>query len=624
MRELATRAGLPPATADGYVRGKHLPSPAQIGPFCSLLVACGITDKRELAAWQEALARIRASSDGRVGESRGRQRGEGTINPYRGLRPFEAGDASLFFGRAAFIDEILGRLARLQDSTQDGPRLLFIVGASGSGKSSVLRAGVVPAVARGGLGGGDRWRSLVMVPGADPLGALDNALAAAQSPAAPGGMHRLLIIDQFEDLYTYIGDEAERKRFVGALAALGPDTLIVVGLRADFLDRVAGDATLAPSLEEWRLAVPPLSEVELRAAIAQPAKAYGVTVEDALVELVLADMLPARRPGAIADHSALPLLSHALFAAWEHHTHSRLTAADLRAAGGLRGAVQQSAEQVYQESSLADRERARRMFLRMVNLYEGTIATRRGIAREALCATEPGLDAKMDELLDRFVAKRLVAVGEQHIEISHDALLIAWPRLAGWIAADHTGRRTNRQPTSPANGRQSCCLDNNVPMRGSVLTGIETSAGDTDNRAALDRRHLAGSVQVRAAGRDGVRQEIGPRRWLAAAIAVLLLVAAAAIGHTLDAMNDARQRWAASTSPSMPGTGHVVPAVPTATPRPPAPAASKAPSPAPYVARSAMSQTASPKATTRAKTPPGQAKSHSGPHQTGQTQHAQR
>ena len=627
VRELATRAGLPRATADGYVRGKHLPSLAQVEPFRSLLVACGITAEDELLAWQEAVARIRASSDGRVGESRGRRRGESTGNPYRGLRHLDVEDAGLFFGREAFVGEVLDRLARLRDSTADGLRLLFIVGASGSGKSSALRAGIVPAVAEGALSGGGRWSTPVMVPGADPAGALENALAATQSPAtstgaAGTGTQRLLVIDQFEQLYTHISEDAERERFAAALAALGSDTLIVAGLRADFLTSVAGDAVFAPSLEDWRMSIPRLSEVELCAAVASPAEACGATVDKALVDLVLSDVLPVRRPGAAADHCALPLLSQALFLAWEHHTYSHLTVADYQAGGGLHAAVRQIAKQVDQELSLPDRELARRMLLRLVDVDEDGIAGRRRAAREELSATDPGITTKMGELLEYFVARRLITADEQHIEISHDALLTAWPRLAEWIAADHAGLRTHRRLTSAANGWRSAGRDDRLLMRDGVLADVEEWAGDADNRAAmngLEVMYLSASTRARATTHGRTRRRIrAPRRRLVAA-AVLLLVAVAVLGYVLrnTGIGHTRRQWTASTN--FPGCSPPIaltaPTTPTGSAAPPAPAGSQP------VTQAIRLRAPSAKATQDAKTPPGQLKPKNNPHQTAAAKH---
>ncbi|MEU4244909.1 helix-turn-helix domain-containing protein [Actinoplanes sp. NPDC026619] len=523
IRELASRAGLPTATVGDYVKGRHLPGPAQSAQFRKLLEASGVSDPDELARWQDALNRVRASTDGR----QSRRGPDGA--PYPGLRPFEAADAALFFGREAFLAAVLERLSALLES-DISHKLLFVVGASGSGKSSLLRAGVQPAVLDGALG--DSWSVAIMVPGTDPVAALEQALAGAEEP-------RLLIVDQFEELYTEAGADED---FVAALAGLGPQTLVLAGMRADFFPRAAADPHLVPALQGWQMVVPPLTEQELRSAITDPADAWQVTVDEALVEVLLAEILPVRRP-----ENALPLLSHALLTAWGQRTKGRLTLNHYRAAGGLGGAVQQSAEQAYAELSAEEQELARRLFLRLVTIDDDHVTTKRRITRSEL----PASGDDVEPVIERFVARRLITVDEHNLEISHDALLTAWPRLADWIAADHAGLLLHRRLTGAAKAWQEESADD-LLMRGNILSDVTEWAGDADHRAsmnALELDYLDRSAAARDAEQRVERRRIVVLRRLVAALMVLVVVSAGSAGYAFRASHvAATQRKAADVA----------------------------------------------------------------------------
>jgi len=519
IRELAARCDLPAATVGDYMKGRHLPGPAQADQFRKLLRACGVTDPAELNDWRETVDRLRAATDGR----QARRVPEGS--PYRGLRPFEAEDAGLFFGRERFLAQLLARLTELR-AAGDGPRLLFLIGASGSGKSSLLRAGVQPAVARGALGPDEAWSVTILVPGSDPAAALDRARSDAGGP-------RLIVVDQFEELYT-LADPDSAAKFVAALATLGPETLVLAGMRADFFPSAAADPALLPALQKWQLVVPPLTEPELRSAIVDPAAAWQVEVDEALVEVALADVFPSRRPGATGYQNALPLLSHALLAAWGRLDRGRrLTLAHYREAGGLRGAVQKSAEQAYAELSEDERTLVRRLFLRLVTIDDDYVITKRRITRAEL----PSGDVPVEPVIERFVTRRLITVDGQHIEISHDALLTAWPRLAGWIAADHEGLALHRRLTGAANDWHEHRSDD-LLLRGSLLALTVDWARDPDHQAsmnALERAYLERSGAAREAERRAARRRIRVLRRLVAALVVLVVVSFGSAGYAFRA-----------------------------------------------------------------------------------------
>jgi WD40 repeat protein len=278
--------------------------------------------------------------------------------------------------------------------------------------------------------------------------------------------------------------------------------------------------------------MPPLSEPDLRAAVVEPAAARGVAVDDALVDMVLAEI----GHGSAAQPNALPLLSHALLSAWEHRSGARLTAADYRAVGGLRGAVQQSAEVAYGELLPPQRELARRMFLRLVTVDEDVMTTKRRMERTELPAGD------VAEVLEGFVARRLITVGERYVEISHDALLTAWPRLAEWAAADQAGLLVHRRLTRAAKEWQAGGSDRHLLLRGTPLATAEEWAADPDHAAAMnriERAFLAAGVSAREAEHRAARRRFTVLRGLVAALAVALLIAVFSAVHAVRAGDDA-------------------------------------------------------------------------------------
>ncbi|MFG2039117.1 helix-turn-helix domain-containing protein [Dactylosporangium sp. NPDC048998] len=528
---LARRAGLSPATAHDYVTGKHLPGPAQAAKFRGLLEACGVTGPAALDAWLAALSRVRADSDGRHG------RRVPDIVPYLGLRPFDGTDAALFFGREKFLGVVLDRLTALRDSGGTA-RVLFLVGASGSGKSSLLRAGVQPAVHSGALNdGGETWSVVTMLPGKDPVEALRGAVDGVAVP-------RVLIIDQFEELYILAGVE-RAAAFVTALAALGTGTLVLAGLRADYFTHAAADPALIESLQHWQLVVPPLTEEELRSAVVRPAAAVGVTVDDALVEVVLAEIRTGARGHPNTLQNALPLLSHALLAAWERRQRRRLTLDGYRAGGGLNGAVQQSAEQAFADLDPDEQTLARRIFLRLITVDDDHLATKRRVARADL----PSGGQATDPVLERFVARRLITLDGQDVEISHDALLTAWPRLTEWVAADHDGLRLHRRLTAAAESWRAGGDDRHLLLRGNLLAAVEDWAADPDHTAsmnAVERDFLRHSTDNWNTEQVATRRRIRVLRQLVAALAVLVVLTGSSAGYAWRARNvAATQRTAA-------------------------------------------------------------------------------
>ncbi len=369
-----------------------------------------------------------------------------TNNPYRGLKAFTEGDAARFFGR----DELTARLVARLAEDDEGYRLLAVVGASGSGMSSVVRAGLVPAIRTGAVPGSADWVVVQMVPGPTPLRDLETALLriAVNPPATlleqlsrddlglrdavnrilpDDGTELLLVVDQFEELFT-IADPEESAQFidvlVGAVTAAVSRARIVITLRADFYDRPLGDPGLAPLLAERMETVVAMTPDELSQAIVGPAELAGVRVEPGLVAAVVAD--------ATGQPGVLPMVQYALTELFEQRNSDVLTLTGYQELGGVRGAIGRRAETLYETLNETQQHDVRNVLLQLVTLGDGKEGTRRRVAREELTG-----DA--GDVIDAFAAARLLSLDQDPatdratVEVAHEALLREWPRLGAWI-----------------------------------------------------------------------------------------------------------------------------------------------------------------------------------------------
>ena len=359
--------------------------------------------------------------------------------PYKGLLAFEPEDVDIFFGREQLVDDLARRL-------EDAP-FLAIVGASGSGKSSLVRAGVVPALQRRD----PLVRPALFTPGDRPLAQLEAA-----------GNSGLLVVDQFEEVFTLCRDEGERRAFIDALLdATERGIRVVVALRADLYGQCAGYPRLATRLVEHQVLVGPMSEEELRRAIERPAERAGIVLEPGLVEGVLRDVVG--QPGA------LPLLSHCLLETWMRRSGRMLTLIGYLQAGGVQGAVAHTAETVYRERFTPDQQvLARNIFLRLTELGEGTEETRRRVAVSELPPRAELVD-DVHEVLGTLVDARLVTIGDGTVEVAHEALIRHWPTLRGWLDEDRAGRLVHRRLTEAAQEWDAAGRDAAMLFRGTRL-----------------------------------------------------------------------------------------------------------------------------------------------------------
>lgn len=525
VRSLAAKAEVPSATIGGYLSGRHLPPASQLWLLRKMLGACGVDTNADFQRWVDALRRARLNADGRIAKPSA---------PYRGLAPYGPDDSPWFFGREKATAAVLRRLAALRDEPGPSHGILAVVGPSGSGKSSLLRAGVAAQIRDGVLDDrGKHWTAVSVSPDDSQFDGVFDLLATV-----PDEWH-VLIVDQLEELFT-VCTPTRRVSFLQQLAELDPSrVLVVVGLRADFFAAAAQQPILLTALQHAQFVLGPMTETELRAAIVEPARVVGAAVDDGLVELLLAELAPHGTQDTEYDAGALPFLSHALLATFERADRNLLTVADYRATGGVRGSIRQTAEESFVGLSPAEQELARRIFLRMINVEDDGVFTRRRLpAKELAGLVKQPNGPTAQTVLDRFIDCRLLTAHTDSIELSHEALLTAWPRLYEWCEADRHGLRLHHQLTDAANSWQAGERDNGLLLRGTRLTTIAEWAEHPARRSRLNQLecdYLNASVARAEAERESERRRTRRLHQLIAALTVLSLLTASALVYALKA-----------------------------------------------------------------------------------------
>ena len=437
--------------------------------------------------------------------------------PFKGLSPFDVEDAGLFFGRERLVAEMVARLP--------GTPLMGIVGPSGSGKSSALRAGLLAALRTGVLPGSESWAISVLRPGEHPLRVL-------RARGATRG-REVIAVDQFEEIFTACSDEAERTAFVDALlaAARDPDrrALVLIAVRADFYGRCAAYTELARLLGANHVLVGPMRRDELRRAIELPARRAGLHVETELGDALVADV--EREPGG------LPLLSSALVELWQHRDGRALRLSAYERTGGVHGAVARLAERAYARLDAPQRETARRILLRLAGEGEGATVVRR---RAGIDELEADRDPVVAGVLSVLADERLVTVGDGEAEVAHEALLREWPRLRGWLDEDAQARRLHIHLRAAARDWDAGGRDAGELYRGARLASALEWAGTHEaDLNATEREFLAeGSA---AANRSQRRL-----RAVLAGVSALLVVAVIAGAMALHQRGNARREATAA------------------------------------------------------------------------------
>lgn len=421
--------------------------------------------------------------------------------PFRGLAFFRAEDRALFFGREQLVARLDARLA-------EHP-FLALLGSSGSGKSSLALAGLVPAVER--RRPGLRW--VRTTPGAEPLARLEAAL----SPTVP----ELLVVDQLEEIFTLGADEATRRAFFSRLLTLAPVTAVVVALRADFWGECAPYPELRAAMQQHQELVAPMDATELRRAIELQARQAGLRFEADLAQTLIEDV--AGEPGA------MPLLQHALLELWRRRRGRWLRAAEYRALGGVAQAIAETAETIYRELPETERLRLRELCLRLTRLDPNTAIggfrdTRRRLRFSELVPV--GIDGtEIRKLVERLAEARLLVVSaapdgdDDEVELAHESLTRRWQRLRGWLEDDREllrRREVLREATREWHEAPEPMQASLLVHRGARLEELaELAASGRLELNAEERGYLDACLAARDAERE--REEAARRRELEAA-----------------------------------------------------------------------------------------------------------
>ncbi len=423
------------------------------------------------------------------------------VCPYKGLAFFDVDDAPYFFGRERLVARLVARLV--------GARVLAVVGASGSGKSSVVRAGLLAAVRTGVLPGSERWRTVLTTPSQQP------------PDLSATGTRTLLVMDQFEELFTALSptQQVEYANWLAGTASSDSMTVVVV-VRSDYYAQAAAFPSVSDLIAANTVLVGEMTSDELRQAIELPAAAAGLELEPGLAENIADDV--TGEPGG------LPLMSTALLSLWEHRDGRRLTLAAYHAMGGVQTAVARLAETAYGQLNPGEQKVARRILLRMADMGERGEPVRR---RVPVGEVAPDGDIDARTVLDTLAARRLLTVSETHAEVAHEALLREWPRLRTWLDEDEAGRKLRRHLAPAARDWQAADREASELYRGPRLAAALDWQRDHPD-ALTDLEHDFLRTSQEAAEADALRRRRSIRRLRAlagglAAALVLALVAGA-------------------------------------------------------------------------------------------------
>jgi WD40 repeat protein/transcriptional regulator with XRE-family HTH domain len=439
--------------------------------------------------------------------------------PYKGLNYFDEIDADLFVGREALTTKLVERVISLTPHGESSEnRFLAIVGASGSGKSSLVRAGLVPAL-RWNQASTD-WQIHIFTPTASPLESLATSLTLEDLSVAPSarlvddllrdmrsldifakpklgsknGSHLLLVVDQFEELFTLCRSEEERASFIGNLltasSAIDGSVILMITLRADFYAHCASYPRLREALAQHQEYIGAMNNEELRRAVEEPAQRGRWEFEAGLVDVLLHDV--GHEPGA------LPLLSHALLETWQRRRGRMMTLSGYASSGGIRGAIAETAETVFADQFTHEQQAiARRIFLRLTELSDETsMADTRRRASFSELILKPEEAATTHAVLKALADARLITTSEDSAEVAHEALIREWPTLRNWLEDNREDLRLHRHLTEAAQEWYTMNRESDMLFRGARLAQAREWASFHDEEMnALEHEFLQASIE---------------------------------------------------------------------------------------------------------------------------------
>ncbi len=465
-------------------------------------------------------------------------------NPYKGLLAFDDGDTDRFFGRESLVNELVERFSAMTVQS----RCLVVVGPSGSGKSSVVRAGLVPALREGAAIGSDNWYLTSMVPGDDPYEALEAALlrvAVNPPPSLLGqlrdgkrgvlrGVRRclrsdddrlLVVIDQFEEVFTAASAD-DAHAFLDALAVAAEDPTsplkLVITLRADFFHRPLEHPTFARLMKDTVVEVIPLAGDEMERAIVEPARQLGVEFGPGLAARIAAQ--------AVGIPSPLPLLQYTLSELFDQRSANLLSTESYEQIGGLTGALSARAEALYADANDDQRTAMRQVFGRLTSAGGAAADLRRRVPIADL-----GHDANTAWTLDRVGAARLItfdrdrATREPTVEVAHEALLREWPRLAAWLEEDLEVRESAEAVATAADAWEHGARDGSDLYRGGRLeSALALTLAAPDRLRPVDREFIEVSGKAAEAERMSEQRSVRRLRRLVTVVGIALVIAVVA------------------------------------------------------------------------------------------------